>query len=814
MNRYIQPMVLILVLLLSGVNRSRGQDACSCQRSYFETDYLLSTPGAAGTAIGGYINPAVYGMLPDQETEFYWSDDQARLNSVKNYGLFTGLPNLGFGLVHSELDNGNGRVGVTDYRLGLGVGDHSTSIGLGYGWSRGYPSSHPVDDMLQIGMVERPCRFASYGLAGSFALGSSDRQGAFDLAIRPTGTPLLTLFADAAMGEKTRLENASWGIGAAVQPLPGIQLTGKYFDSERFTLGVSLSLGRMHVSSAPHFNDDNEIGYTTYGIRLGYPTRNVIDQYLINKRRYLSLELKGHVEYRKYKYFDEETHTLSDILFALEQAADDSRIAGVALNLSGADIPRVMSWEIREALKAVQAAGKKVVIFIDNGEMKEYHLASVADRIVMDPQGMLILPGYVAGNTYMRGTLDKLGLGVDEWRFFKYKSAFEVLSRDSMSEAQQEQLQALVDDFYTIVRGDICASRNIPPDKFDALVDQVVAFPSEIALAYGLVDTLGRWNDIDDIIAGLEQGGKSMVGRQKLAGREFPSLPWGEKPAVAIVYGLGECAMDKGINARRLEKLFKSVKEDRQVKAVVFRVDSPGGDGMASDVVAEALRRCAAEKPVIVSQGGVAGSGGYWISMYGDTIVAAPGTVTGSVGVIGGWLWNKGLGSKLGMTSDHVMVGDHADLGFGITLPMLGLTVPDRNLTPEERLQVEGLIRSMYRSFVAKVANGRHMSEADVDSVGQGRVWSGLDGKEKGLVDVIGGLDTAIALARRAAGILPEREIKIKELPQKGLFRLFFLSDQDELFDFAQDREWQYLKLISEHPGQPLPVVPPDLYPE
>jgi len=164
-----------------------------------------------------------------------------------------------------------------------------------------------------------------------------------------------------------------------------------------------------------------------------------------------------------------------------------------------------------------------------------------------------------------------------------------------------------------------------------------------------------------------------------------PSHVWGELPRIAVVYALGECAMDSGIKARTLSKEVDALVEDSGIEAIVFRVDSPGGDAMASDLVAEALKKAKGKKPVIVTQGAVAASGGYWLSMYGDKIVAAPHTITGSIGVIGGWFYNAGLKEKLGMTTDRVQAGDHADIGFGMVLPFLGLGVPDRNLTEWER---------------------------------------------------------------------------------------------------------------------------------
>lgn len=812
-------VILAVVVLVLEAAQSWAQGSSRISSYYSNVDFLLSTPGAEGSAIGGFVNPAVYRMMPGPELQFFWSDDRAKLNSLKNWGLFTGVPRVGFGLVRRTMivpvtGDQNTEMGVTDYRIALAEGTESMSFGLGYGWSKGYPDTSPRDEIFQMGTLLRPSPYASIGITGAIGLGSSSRKCVLDVALRPLRHPMVTLFGDAEIGERDRPGDAHWGAGAVFELLPGLRLVGKYLDTEAFTLGLSFSFGGLNLSSAPHYDDEKHLGYTTYGIRVGDPRRNIFDQYFRKKSRYLSMELKGTVAYRKYRFFDDETHTLSGILFDLEHAIDDPRVAGVALNLSGMSVPRVMAWEIREKLKAVRGAGKGVVIFIDRAGMKEYHLASVAHRIVMDPEGMIILPGHLIGHTYLRGTLDKLGLGVDEWRYFKYKSAFEVLSRESMSEADREQLQALVDDFYAVSRDDICASRDISPKEFATWVDSMALFLADSALTYGLVDTLARWDSREDIVASLEGRGKKMVDRDRLAASEFPSPDWGEKPRVAIVYGLGGCEMDRGIKARQLERIFHKVELDERVKAVVFRVDSPGGDGLASDVVAEALRKCATEKPVIVSQGNVAASGGYWISMYGDTIVAAPGTVTGSIGVIGGWVWNKDFGSKIGLKYDHVQAGDHADFDGGITLPFLRFSVPDRNLTPWERQQVEAAIKAMYRGFVAKVSIGRGLTEERVDAVGQGRVWSGLDGLENGLVDVIGGLDTAVSLAKAAAGIPAERKVKIVEMPGKGLFKPPFGQDDNPLIDVRNNREWEYLKVLMDHPAQPLPITPPDLYPE
>jgi protease IV len=284
---------------------------------------------------------------------------------------------------------------------------------------------------------------------------------------------------------------------------------------------------------------------------------------------------------------------------------------------------------------------------------------------------------------------------------------------------------------------------------------------------------------------------------------------WGGNKKIALIYALGECAMDQGITARKLVKDVESAVNDPFVSAIVFRVDSPGGDGMASDIVAEALRKGKGKKPIIVSQGAVAASGGYWLSMYADTIVAAPNTLTGSVGVIGGWYYNKELKEKLGMTTDFVKTGNHADLGFGMTLPLIGLGLPDRNLTAEERTVMERSIKSMYKDFVQKVATGRHKKTEEIDAIAEGHIFSGTEGSTNGLVDVLGGLSEAIRIARERAGIATNERIDIVELPKQGLFNLNLFSPKLFGIDVQQkDPVIESLLFRFRHNGQPLPMVP------
>jgi protease-4 len=789
----------------------------------------LTSPSAYSTVAGGYANPAVYGTLPAFETQFSWTDVNNDFGNLGDWGLFLGGSKLGFGVIRNEIPLSTGQIaGVNDLRIALSGRDHNTSVGLGFGWSTGDDELVGRSDIFQIGLVHRFGRYVSLGLSGDFALNNSNQQGLFDVAVRPLADQKLTVFADAVWPKSFSLSDAPWSAGAMIEPVPGLQLIGRYFENESYTFSLGFTFGGLGIYGTPRYNKDNDRTNTTYQIRSGYPQRSFIDNSASKGKYYLEVPLNGPVKYRKFKYFDTGGNALLKLERDLDAARTDPAISGVAVNLSGAVVSRGKAWEIRDKLAQIKEAGKHVVVYTDGMGMTEFYLASVADRIVLDPEGVMVIPGYVAGRTFVKDALVKLGIGFDEWRFLKYKSAAEMLSRTSMSEADREQRLELIEDFYATTRGGVATGRRVSDDTFDKWINDDVLLSPKQALEQGLVDKLGRWDDVKGVIKDLEGSKKRYRSASMLANNRYPSTLYGENPEIAVVYALGYCGMDTGIRARKLEKVMKRVSDDRWTKAVVLRVDSPGGLALAADLVAERVKQCAKKKPVIISQGDLAASGGYWLSMYGTEIYALPQTIVGSIGVIGGWVWNDGIGEKLGHTSDYVKVGDKADFAFGIRLLLAGPMLPDRNLTPDEREEVIGEMEGFYRGFVEKVANGRQMKVEDVDKIAEGRVFSGVTGKEVGLVDQIGSLDDAIKAAKKAAGIKDDETITVVEYPKMpafnfGRFRPPYANvvagwfgwdtdahDAEANSEIWQNPEWAYLRALVNNPGQPLYMLPPE----
>jgi protease IV len=776
-------------------------------------DFLLSSPGAFKFGLYGYDNPALLSYLRQPDIFFTWTDMDGSFGDLNRWGLFAAAPNLGFGMIRQETPLGS----VTDYRLSSAFGNRSFSAGMSYGWSGGDKDLFNREKSLSLGTLARPNKYLSIGVVGYTALKGKSRQVYADLAVRPLGNERLTVFGDFAMQNKQSVREGTFSWGAVVEALPGVRVSGrvipidnKAFNFDHVTIGLEFSLGRVGLQSQMRM-DDNKRTYSTYGIRVGAYDRNVFDSFTRRRTDYLRMNFNGPVSYQRFRLFD-QSGTLINILESIDLAADDPTVAGIAINLSDMRASHEMKWEIRDRLNAFRSTGKNVVVYIDRGGITDYHLASVADMIVMDPQGTITLEGFISGRTFLKGMFDKIGIGIDEWRFFEYKSAFEQFSREEMSEPDREQRQRLIDHFYELVRSDVTASRGIGSDEFDRFVNEFGIFSPGDAMEHGLIDSIGRWEELKNTIETIEGGKKNFTGPSQLIARQLPyDNRWSEPPRIAVIYALGVCAMDEGIKARSLVKEVERAARDGNVKAIVFRVDSPGGDPLASDIVAEALRKAMEKKPVVVSQGAVAASGGYWLSMYSNAIVAAPNTITGSIGVIGGWLYDNGLSERLGLSTDYVKVGTFADLGFGPTMPLFNLSLPQRNLTETEYAIMERMITTMYDEFVQKVADGRGMTFDEVEPHSQGRVWSGYDGLELGLVDELGSLADAIRIAKQKAGIDPGREVTVVEFPEPGLFDAsMFMPRLFGVRVAKNDPFVDHLMFRLRHNGKPLPVLPLD----
>jgi protease-4 len=443
---------------------------------------------------------------------------------------------------------------------------------------------------------------------------------------------------------------------------------------------------------------------------------------------------------------------------ALREAAQDKRIS--AIYLHGNLIPSGYSSgygalkELRDAIRDFQKSGKPVIAYIGDADNRDYYVMSVADQILLNPFGMVAFRGLVAGGMFYKGAEDKYGVEFTAIRHGKYKSAVEPFTRENLSPENREQLQALVGSIWSEMLNAVALSRKMPPGQLQALIDKEGLIEAPVAKAQGLITEVAYETDALDKLRKLT----ATTAQDK----PFPQVSLADyapralatagkqhrgKDKIAIVYAEGVIIdgysdPDAGgvVPGDGFARMLRKVRQREDVKAVVLRVNSPGGSAGASMAIAEELRRFKSDRPVIISMGTVAASGGYAISMPGRRILAEPNTITGSIGVFGLMVNLKKLASDHGVTYDVVQTGALADLG---TLA--------RPMTPEEHTVIQNLVDRDYDDFIRAVARSRNLTTNRVDEIAQGRVWSGADAAKIGLVDDLGGLEQAISFAANDA---------------------------------------------------------------
>jgi protease-4 len=465
----------------------------------------------------------------------------------------------------------------------------------------------------------------------------------------------------------------------------------------------------------------------------------------------------------------EETLQLRSVTRALRAAASDSRIAGVFLTGSlepqGYDTGFAALKEVREALGACRAAGKPVVAYLNFAQTRDLYLVSVANNVAFDPYGEMYLPGLAVRPIFLTGALEKFGVGIQVTRVGKYKSFVEPFTRKDMSPEDRAQTQKLLDDLWSQIVGDIATSRGLTPAAVQKAVDEHGLFTAEQAKAAGLVD---RITYRDEILAELKaktgRTGAKEAFKQITLADYAATLPEGEPATkstdktIAVVYAEGDIMDGEGVDGEiggdKFSRMLRELRLDDSVQAIVLRVNSPGGSAAASEEIQRELRLIRQTKPVIISMGAVAASGGYWISAYGDKIYAEPTTITGSIGVFDLFFNVQKLAGDLGVTFDVAKTGKFADT-FTISRPK----------TDEEMALVQQQVDWTYGQFIGKVAEGRHLDRAAVEEIAQGRVWSGTEAKRLGLVDEIGGLDAALKFAVQKAQL--GDNYRVVEYPRK-----------------------------------------------
>jgi protease IV len=484
------------------------------------------------------------------------------------------------------------------------------------------------------------------------------------------------------------------------------------------------------------------------------------------------------------KFLGVETNSLTNLLTQLKKAKADKRIHAVLLDIDFVHIGWAKAAEIRDAIADFRSSGKPVYAYMVYGADKEFYIATACDKVYVAPIGDLFINGLAAEAMFFRGTLDKLGIYPDIFQIGKYKNAADSYTRKEMSPEHKEVINALLEDIFNRYVETVAKDRNKSTADIIALIDSA-PLNARQAQDAGIIDGALYREEVEQELKKRIGGYKDdeklrmvAMGEYKRVSPDSLGLNKGERIAVIYASGAigpgksddGSFGGDQMVGSDTVVKAINDARDDKAIKAIVIRVDSPGGSTYPSDLIWNAVESAKQKKPVVISMSDVAASGGYYISMGANKIVAQPATITGSIGIFAGKPVIKGFYDWIGITAQYELRGKHA-----------GMFRETEKFTDEERARFEAMIRHFYyNEFVPKVARGRGRDTEYIDSIAQGRVWTGQQAKEKGLVDEFGGLDRAVEVAKELAGIPADKGVRLVVFPvPRTFFQQLFGSDEE-----------------------------------
>ncbi len=463
-----------------------------------------------------------------------------------------------------------------------------------------------------------------------------------------------------------------------------------------------------------------------------------------------------------------DRETLRDVIDAIDRGANDDRVVGMIARVGAAPIPMAQIQEIRDAVARFRGHKKFAVAYSETfGEFGPgngaYYLATAFDQIYLQPSGDVGLTGIIMESPFIKGTLAKLGMSFHGDHRYEYKNALNFYTETKFTDAHKEAMSGIMNSWFNQIKDGICQARGIAPDKFQAVVDAGPYLGKE-AVDAKLVDDVAYRDEVYGKVKAKAGAGVQLLYLDKYLDRAGRPHQRGKK--VALIFGVGGVTRGKSdydpvqgnqtMGSDTVAGAIRAAAQDEDVKAILFRVDSPGGSYVASDTIwREVVNARKAGKPVIVSMGNLAGSGGYFVAMAADKIVAQPGTITASIGVLGGKMLTSGLWDKAGLSWDEVHQGDKATMFTGT-----------HDYTPAEWARFEAWLDRVYVDFTGKVADGRKLPKEKVLEIAKGRIWSGKDAKNLGLVDELGGYETALRLVKKAIGVADGDDVNIVVYPR------------------------------------------------
>ncbi len=699
-----------------------------------------------------FTNPAGLGINPGMELVYLGEFGDP---SCHNIGL--SLKGLGIGVEGITEDTAVWKIG-TGSRI-----SKTLYYGSIYRFEKG------AKYRTTTGITYRPKRFLSMGITGEWkesVIWTFIRDNKIvvpylrgGVAVRPF-TDRFTLFCDGGYDfdaqDSFDIDSLDYSYGIGIEPIDGVILSIKSNRDFDISAGLEISFGNAKIGGSGTRLEENEEYRGTAAVLTSlepYPT------FIPKGKKLVELTLEGSYpeieEGMRWKWLTikKRKAPFYELLKKIDDIKEREDAYGVFVNFKPTLLSISQIEEIRNGLLDLKRKGKKVFIARDYYGFGSYWLASCADKIILTPTGSVEMQGIRAKMIYLKGTMEKLGISADIERIGKYKSAAEPFERKDMSEEDKEQTTQYLDDLYKpFVRG-IAKGRNMSEEKVENLINNGVFFNSDAALDLELVDILAHSCELDSVLKNLTGKKVKRVQAEKFLKNKEVKREWREpdKKKIALIIAEGSILtgksgkdpiMGKYMGSETISKILEKARKDKSIKAVVFRINSGGGSALASEIIANSIKRLAEKKPVIISMGNVAGSGGYYIACLGTKILADESTITGSIGVIGMKFVIKGLYDKLGISWDIVQKGDHADMWSDL-----------RHMTDEEKEKFKEEIEWIYKKFVERVSQGRDTTSAYIDSIGKGRIWSGKSAKDIGLIDEIGGILKAIEIAAEKAGI-------------------------------------------------------------
>ena len=622
---------------------------------------------------------------------------------------------------------------------------NSLSTGLGFTWYDPTVSNHPQsgEKYFTLGLNYRPFDYIGLGATGRTSTGDIEACYMTGLALRPLGNETLTLTGDYRF--ETGQVPSRWAAGAEIRAVDGLTVRAAYGENETFSAGIQLDFGKASISTGSEIPDGNYNGTTTEIILNDSPQPSVLNPL----PDFLTYSTGPVDELPTRSFLGPRKPSFTAQITALARGAEDSAVKGLLIDFSDYSLSGAQAEELREVMVDYRSNGKPVFAYMEYAGNGSYYAASAAREICMHKAGQVSINGFTGYTFFVRGFLDKIGVYPDLMHIGEFKNASDMLTEYEISDAQIEATTALLENYKAeLVRG-ISSGRGLEPAQMSILFNNS-PFAGESMVRMGLVDTL-LYRDQFEEYAGRAIGHEINT----MSTGFYNSIPvessnWGTDPAVAVVVADGNITdghsggslLGRTMGSDTVIEMLEQAAGSPGVEAIVLRINSGGGEAMASDDMHHAVENIRKEMPVVVSMGSVAASGGYYMACGADAIFADRLTVTGSIGIISGKFVYGDLLEMVGINVDKVSIEPAGNAGN-----------PFEPFTEEQFASHFDAMREGYNLFVNTVANGRNMTFEKVDSIGQGRVWTGVDALELGLVDYNGGVVDAIEHAAMLAGI-------------------------------------------------------------